>query len=430
MKNAVQTQSKEAVAKPKQVQTTKPKKPEKVAQADLALLNDLNAALQSEKHYGLFSVVILFFAFIVTFVIWAYHSPLEEVTRGQGSVIPSSRDQIVQSIDPGIIQEMLVKEGEIVEKGQILLTLDDTRSSAILRESQAKVQNLKAVSTRLKAEAYNTPLNFADDISQELIDRETYVYEAKQKTLKEAIQSLNETKVVLEREIAITQPMVAKGVTSEIELLRLKRQLLDLNQQITERQNKYYSDASHELVQVESELAQALENMAVRADPVERSQLRAPLKGIVKNIRINTVGGVVQAGQDILEIVPIEDKLLVQAYISPKDVAFIRTGQEAIVKISAYDYSIYGGIEGKVVLISPDTLQDERRPSELRLNPDQAYYRVLVETTHNNITDKTGKVLEITPGMTATVDIKTGEKTVFQYLIKPITRMKQALQER
>lgn len=404
--------------------------PEKVAQSDLALLNDLNAALQQEKHYGIFSVVITFFIFIVVFVIWAYHSPLEEVTRGQGSVIPSSRDQIVQSIDPGIIQEMLVKEGDVVTKGQVLLTLDDTRSSAILRESQAKVKNLKAISLRLRAEAYGTPLNFPSEISNELKERELAVYKSKQKTLNEAIQGLQNSKKILDREISITQPMVAKGVMSEIELLRLKRQSTDLTQQINERKNKYQSDANHELVQIESELAQALENMAVRADPVERSQIKAPLKGIVKNIRINTVGGVVQAGQDILEIVPIEEKLLVQAYISPKDVAFIRTGQEAIVKISAYDYSIYGGIEGKVVLISPDTLQDERRSSQLKLNADQSYYRVLVETTHNNITDKEGKTLEITPGMTATVDIKTGEKTVFQYLIKPITRMKQALQER
>lgn len=403
---------------------------EKVAQSDLALLNDLNAALQQEKHTRIFSVVILFFIFIIVFLIWTYNSTLEEVTRGQGSVIPSSRDQIVQSIDPGIIQEMRVKEGDIVEKGQVLLTLDDTRSSAILRESQAKVHNLQAVSVRLRAEAYNTPFNFPEGVSQELKERELSVYKAKQKTLNEAIAGLTESKRVLDREIAITQPMVAKGVMSEVELLRLKRQSVDLNQQITERKNKYQSDASHELVQIESELAQALENMAVRADPVERSHIKAPLKGIVKNIRINTVGGVVQAGQDILEIVPIEEKLLVQAYISPKDVAFIRMGQTAIVKISAYDYAIYGGIDGKVVLISPDTLQDDRRPSELKLNPDQAYYRVLVETTKNNITDKSGKILDITPGMTAIVDIKTGEKTVFQYLIKPITRMKQALQER
>lgn len=403
---------------------------EKISQADIALLNDLNAALQVEKHRGIFSVVILFFVFIVVFVIWAYNSPLEEVTRGQGSVIPSSRDQIVQSIDPGIIQEMKVKEGDIVEKGQVLLVLDDTRSSAILRESQAKVTNLQAISTRLRAEAYGTDLVFPDDISQELQLREKAVYKANQKTLNEAIEGLKNSKSVLDREIAITQPMVAKGVISELELLRLKRQSVELGQQMTERQNKYRSDAGNQLVQIESELAQALENMAMRADPVERSQLKAPLKGIVKNIRINTVGGVVQAGQDILEIVPIDDKLVVQAYISPKDVAFIRTGQDAVVKISAYDYAIYGGIDGKVILISPDTLQDERRPSELKLNPDQAYYRVLVETTKNNITDKAGNLLEISPGMTATVDIKTGEKTVFQYLIKPITRMKQALQER
>ncbi|KAE9540231.1 HlyD family type I secretion periplasmic adaptor subunit [Ursidibacter maritimus] len=403
---------------------------EKISNSDLALLNDLNAALQVEKHTRIFSVITLLCSFTIVFIIWAYNSPLEEVTRGQGSVIPSSRDQIVQSIDPGIIQEIKVKEGEIVEKGQVLLVLDDTRSSAILRESQAKVSNLQAISARLQAEALDVPLSFPESISAELKNREIAVYKANQKTLNQAITGLAASKQVLDREISIIQPMVNKGVMSEVEFLKLKRQSLELSQQMTERKNKYRSDASQELVRTESELAQALENMAVRADPVERSQLRAPLKGIVKNIRVNTIGGVIQAAQDILEIVPIDDKLVVQAYISPKDVAFIRTGQEAIVKISAYDYAIYGGIEGKVVLISPDTLQDERRPSELKLNPDQAYYRVLVETTHNNITDKAGNILEITPGMTATVDIKTGQKTVFQYLIKPITRMKQALQER
>lgn len=403
---------------------------ERIEKTDLALLNDLNAALQVEKHNGIFSVVILLFVFVIVFVIWAYNSPLEEVTRGQGSIIPSSKDQIVQSIDPGIIQDIKVKEGDIVEKGQVLLVLDDTRSSAILRESQAKVANLQAISIRLKAESSGNPLEFPDNIPDTLKNREIEVYKANQKTLNETLEGLKSSKKALDREISITEPMVKKGVVSELELLRLKRQSLDLAQQLSERQNKYRSDAGNHLVQVESELAQSLENMAMRADPVERAQLKAPLKGIVKNIRINTIGGVVQAGQDILEIVPIEDKLIVQAYISPKDVAFIRTGQEAIVKISAYDYAIYGGIEGKVVLISPDTLQDERRTSQLKLHADQAYYRVLVETTRNNITDRMGKVLEITPGMTATVDIRTGKKTVFQYLIKPITRMKQALQER
>ncbi|WP_208604187.1 HlyD family type I secretion periplasmic adaptor subunit [Rodentibacter heidelbergensis] len=403
---------------------------EKIKQSDLALINDLNAALQVEKHRGIFSVIILFFLFLVTFVIWAYFSPLEEVTRGQGSVIPSSREQIVQSLDPGIIQEMKVKEGDIVEKGQVLLTLDDTRSSAILRESEAKVQNLRAVVARLQAESANKPLVFADDIPEEVVSRETAAYNARRKAMLDAVNGLSESKSLLDREIAITQPMVKKGVVSQVELLRMQRQSSDFAQQIAERRNRYSADANNELVQAESELAQARENMAMRADPVERSQIKAPLRGVVKNIRINTVGGVVQAGQDILEIVPLDDTLLVQAYISPKDVAFIRPGQPALVKISAYDYSIYGGLEGKVTLISPDTLQDERRRSELNLNADQAYYRILIETQGRAITDSKGQKLDITPGMTATVDIKTGEKTVFQYLIKPITRMKQALQER
>ncbi|RGE48701.1 hemolysin secretion protein D [Mannheimia granulomatis] len=403
---------------------------EKVKKSDLSLINDLNAALQVEKHHKSFAVIILFSIFLAVFVIWAYLSPLEEVTRGQGSVIPSSREQIVQSLDPGIIREMKVKEGDIVEKDQILLTLDDTRSSAILRESEAKVQNLEAIVSRLRAEAYGIALKFPDDIAKEVKERELAAYNARRRAMQDSIAGLSKSKALLDKEIAIVQPMVKKGVMSEVELLRMQRQSSDIAQQITERKNKYAADASNELVQSESELAQARENMVMRADPVERSQIKAPLRGVVKNIRINTVGGVVQAGQDILEIVPLDDKLIVQAYISPKDVAFIRTGQDALIKVSAYDYSIYGGLEGKVILISPDTLQDERRPSELKLNAEQSYYRVLVETSGSYITDKAGNKLDISPGMTATVDIKTGEKTIFQYLIKPITRMKQALQER
>lgn len=403
---------------------------ESIKQSDLSLINDLNAALQTEKHSKSFIVILLFIILLGVFIIWAYFSPLEEVTRGQGSVIPSSREQIVQSLDPGIIREMKVKEGDIVEKDQVLLTLDDTRSSAILRESEAKVQNLEAIVSRLQSEAYSIPLTFPENMESSVKERELAAYQARRRAMLDTVNGLAKSKSLLDKEIAIVSPMVKRGVMSEVELLRMQRQSADLGNQITERKNKYAADASNELVQMESELAQARENMAMRADPVERSQIKAPMRGIVKNIRINTVGGVVQAGQDILEIVPLDDTLIVQAYISPKDVAFIRVGQDALIKVSAYDYAIYGGLEGKVILLSPDTLQDERRPSELKLNPDQAYYRVLVETNGNYITDKSGNRLDISPGMTATVDIKTGEKTIFQYLIKPITRMKQALQER
>lgn len=403
---------------------------EKISQADLTLINDLNAAMQTEKHRGTFAVIMLFFAFLVVFVIWAYFSPLEEVTRGQGSVIPTSREQIVQSLDPGIIREMKVKEGDIVEKDQVLLTLDDTRSSAVLRESKAKVLNLQAIVTRLQAEAYSMPLKFDSEIPHDIQAREKAAYQARLRAMSDTVKGLTHSKALLDREIAITSPMVAKGVMSEVELLRTKRQSADLAQQISERKNRYAAEANEELVRTESELAQAKEALAMHADPVERSQIKAPLRGIVKNIKINTVGGVVQAGQDILEIVPLDEKLFVQAYISPKDVAFISTGQPALVKISAYDYAIYGGLEGKVTLISPDTLQDERTPNTLKLNPEESYYRILIETSGSKITDKNGNPLDITPGMTATVDIRTGEKTIFQYLIKPITRLKQAMQER
>lgn len=403
---------------------------ENIKQRDLALVNDLNAALQTEKHWGAFSILIFLAVFLTAFVTWAYYSPIQEVTRGQGSVIPSSREQIVQSLDPGIIQEMRVKEGDVVEKDQILLILDDKRSSAILRESEVKVSNLQAVVTRLQAEAYESNLVFPEHTPKEIQERELAAYNARRRALFDALSDLRRSKSLIDQEIAMTEPMVKRGVISEVELLRLRRQSSDLAQQINERRNKYAADANNELVQAESELAQARENMSVRADPVARSQIKAPLRGVVKNIKINTIGGVVQAGQDILEIVPLNDKLLVQAYISPKDVAFIHTGQEALVKISAYDYAIYGGLKGKVTLLSPDTLQDDRRPSGMLLNSEQSYYRILVETEGNYITDRNGKRLDITPGMTATVDIRTGEKTVFEYLIKPITRMKSALQER
>ncbi|MBG2802975.1 HlyD family type I secretion periplasmic adaptor subunit [Proteus sp. WDL240414] len=412
-------------------QVTSPSHPkEAFSNKDLALLNDLHAALQHEKHHKSFMMITMLLIFLIIFVIWAWNSSLEEVTRGQGSIIPSSREQIIQTLDAGILKSMEVKEGDIVEKGQVLLTLDDTRSSAILRESEAKVDNLEAIRARLKAEAYSTELKFPEGLAADLVARETTVYNIRKEALESGIDNLQKSKALLDREIAITRPIVAQGAMSAVELLRMERQSADIQSQINEKKNKYLTEASAELVKTEAELAQARENMAGRADPVERALIRAPLRGIVKNIRINTVGGVISAGQDIMEIVPLEDQLLVEAYISPRDVAYVRTGMPALVKLTAYDYAIYGGLEGIVTLVSPDTLHDQKRPSDLKLNQDEAFYRVLVTTQSSHLTDKNGKELPVIPGMIAGVDIKTGEKTVFQYLIKPITRMKQALQER
>lgn len=402
----------------------------RVAQQDLPLLNDLQAALQQEKHHGLFWTLALLTLVLVGFVTWAYFSTVEEVTRGQGSVIPSSREQVIQSLDPGVLSELLVREGELVEAGQVLLKLDTARSAAVYRESRNKVDALQATAARLRSEAYGAPLRFAPDAPPELVARESAAYRSRTRAMAESVAGLRQSKALLDREIAITEPMADKGVVSEVEILRMKRQASDLQLQITERRNKFESDASTELVRVEGELAQSQESMAARADPVKRSDLKAPLRGLVKNIKINTVGGVIAAGQEIMEIVPVDGPLLVEAYIRPQDVAFIKPNDGALVKLTAYDYALYGGLDGVVTHISPDTLQDNRRPSELKLNPDESYYRVIVKTTANHLSDKLGKPLPIIPGMVATVDIKTGEKTVFQYLVKPITRLKQALRER
>ena len=402
----------------------------RVAQEDLPLLGDLQAAMQQEKHHGMAWTIGLLTLVLAGFVGWAYFSTVEEVTRGQGSVIPSSREQLIQSLDPGVLAELLVKEGDLVEAGQVLVKLDTARSAAVFREARNKVDALQATAVRLRSEAYGVPLNFAPDTPPELAARESAAWRARTGAVAAGVAGLQASKALLDREIAITEPMAAKGVVSEVEILRMKRQANDLQLQITERRTKFQSDANTELVRVESELAQSAESMAARADPVKRSDIKAPLRGVVKNIKINTVGGVLAAGQEIMEIVPVEGPLLVEAYIRPQDVAFIKPNDVAQVKLTAYDYALYGGLEGVVTLISPDTLQDNRRPSELKLNQDESYYRVIVKTNQNHLTDKLGKPLPIIPGMVATVDIKTGEKTVFQYLVKPITRLKQALRER
>ncbi len=403
---------------------------QKLSKKDLNLINDLNAAMQQEKHHGMCYSLMFMFALVSAFVVWAYHSPIEEVTRGQGSIIPSSREQIIQSLDPGIISEMLVKEGELVQKGQILLKLDSERSKANLQEIQEKVQNLSAIVARLQAEVSGNPLVFPEEIPLNYQARERATFESRRQALQESIAGLEKSKAYMDEEIAISAEIVKKGAMSEVELLRIKRQSEELNLQIIERKNRYKTNANEELTRMATELAQARKTMKMREDPVKHSAIRAPLRGVVKNIRINTIGGVISAGQDIMEIVPIGENLLVEAYISPRDVAYVRPGMPAVVKITAYDYAIYGGLNGTVTLISPGALRNEKRPSDLNLNPNEAYYRVIVKTSGSKITDKLGKSLPIIPGMIAQVDIKTGEKTVFQYLIKPITRMKQALSER
>lgn len=366
-------------------------------------------------------------------LLWAGLFELDEITRAQGKVIPSSREQIIQSLDAGVLSELLVREGSTVEKDQILLRIDDTRSGAVYREAQEKYFALLAMASRLRAEASHSgaPV-YPPELRAEstLVAQENQAFRARRRALDESLKALDVSIAAVTRELSLTEPLVQQGVMSEVELLRLRRQQSDLMGQRAERLNRYLTDANNELVRVNSELSQTKENASAREDAFKRTTLRSPMKGVVKNVQVTTVGGVIQAGQPILEIVPTEDEMLVEAYVKPADVAFLKVGQPAVVKLTAYDFNKYGGLEGVVEHLSPDTLRDERQrrpgtPVEL----EEGLYRILVRI-QNAREVRHGLALEPTPGMTAMVDIRTGQKTVLEYLFRPLQNVSMALRER
>ena len=381
-----------------------------------------------------FASVALLAALLGAFVAWAAGAELEEVTRANGRVIPSSREQVIQSLETGVLTQVLVREGDRVEKGQPLLRIDDTRAAAQFRELQNKVSALAAQAARLRAEAYGGPPEFPPEVrNAALVRRETQAYEARRRALDEGLVALERGIALLDREIQIVEPLVARGLVSEVEALRLNRLRNEQALQLADRRNRFKAEAASELNRVESELSQAREAANARADAYRRTELRSPMRGTVKSIRLSTIGGVVQQGQELMLIVPIEDTLVIEAFVRPADVAFLRPGQPAVVKLSAYDYAIYGGLEGTVEFISPDTLRDDRRGALAAAgDPDEtgAFYRVLVRTRANALRGPDGAELPILPGMVATVEMLAGRKTVLQYLLKPLTRASEGLRER
>jgi membrane fusion protein, adhesin transport system len=392
---------------------------------EMLYMRDMHQAMIAEKQNVIGITLILLLACLAAALFWANTFQLEEITRGNAKIIPSSREQVIQSLEGGILSELLVKEGDIVTQGQPLLRIDPTKAKASYQEGQNKALALRATAARLRAEARGTPLQFTPDVKQlaELVKNETNTYQAKRQAVDQSIATIRRSKELIARELAMTEPMAAKGLVSEIELLRMRRQVNELELQVQERFNKYRAEAANELNKVEAELSQTTEIVGARQDQVKRTTINAPLRGTVKNIRMNTIGGVVQPAQDIMEIVPLEDRLLVEAKIRPHDVAFLRPGLPATVKISAYDYSIYGGLDGEIEIISPDTLREERKTE------DENYYRVLVRTKNSTLSNN-GKELPIIPGMTASVEIRTGEKTVLDYILKPVLKAREAMRER
>jgi adhesin transport system membrane fusion protein len=396
---------------------------QRVAKADVPFLRAARAAQVADSHPFAGSSLLLLVFFLLAALLWADNASLDEVTRGQGAVVPSSREQVIQSLEGGILAELAVREGDVVEKGQVLLRIDDTRSGASLREGEVKSQSLRAEIARLQAEAAGTAPRFPADIEPAIIERERKNFVSRQTAVEESAASLKRNLELAEKELAMTQPMVARGAVSEVEVLRLQRQIIELKGQIQDRRNSFKAEARGKQAEKEAELGGVTELLTARKDEVQRSLVRSPMRGTVKNIKVTTVGGVIGPGQDIMEIVPVEDRLLIEAKIRPADVAFLHVGQPATVKLTAYDYTIYGSLHGHLEHISADTLPDENPPHE-------RFYRVYVRTDTAVLNGKKGP-LPVIPGMVATVEVLTGHKTVLEYLLKPVLKTRDnALHER
>lgn len=379
-------------------------------QEDMDFMPDSAAAvLEDAPIKGRFILNTIVIFFIIAFL-WAAIADLDEITRGMGKVIPSQQVQVIQNLEGGIVKEINVKEGDVVEANQILLSLDDTRFSASLRENQLKYLALKAKAARLQAEAEGMEFEAPLDVLEKqpgLVEKEIKLYKSRRK------QHERNMELVI-KELNMTRPLVEQGAISEVEVLRLERQVNELD-------GKFRNEAHAELNDTNSEVKRLYESNLALEDRVIRTKVRSSVRGTVKQLMVNTVGGIIKPGMDIVEVVPLEDSLRVQAHIRPSDIAFLHPDQDAIVKFTAYDYAIYGGLKAKVEHISADTITNES---------GESFYLVRVRTEKNYLgTDK--EPLPIIPGMQANVDILTGKKSVLSYLLKPVLRAKEiALTER
>jgi len=362
---------------------------------------------------------------LVLFFVWAHFAILDEVTVGTGKVTPLSRAQVIESLDGGIVDQLNVHEGNIVEKGQVLAKLDPTRFQSNFGEAASRARTLRGSAERLTAELTGAPLKFSAETLKEpdLVARETQLYQSRRRNLQETVSNLEQSKKLVQDELRMTQPLVAKGAAGEVEVIRLRRQVAELQGKIDEARNDYAVRAREEQVKNNADLDAQLQVMTGKEDQLTRATIYSPVRGIVKDIQVTTVGGVLQPGGKLMEIVPLEDQLLIETRINPRDIAYIRPGLPATVKVTAYDSSIYGNLRGEVDTVSPDTLQDE-------VKRDQYYYRVYVRTDKAELTNKVGRKFPIVPGMVANVEIKTGQKSVMDYLIKPLNKVKESMRER
>ena len=408
--------------------------------------------------------VIAFFAFLI---VWACFAPIDEVTRGEGKAVPSSRVQKVQNLEGGIVAEIFAKEGELVEVGEPLLRLDETRFASNVGETEADRTAMALRVERLSAEVEDLPLKIDEELRKAAPSQaanEESLYQSRRQQLRDEIGGLEQQLVqrqqelreytskraqyanslqLLRQEISMSEPLVARGAISQVEILRLKRSevetrgemdatalaipraeaaIKEIQSKIEETRGKFRSDALTQLNEARTDLNKATATGKALDDRVNRTLVTSPVRGVVNKLLVNTIGGVIQPGSDIVEIVPMDDTLVIEAKILPKDIAFLHPGQEATVKFTAYDYTIYGGLKAKLEQIGADTITDEDKKT--------TYYLIKLRTDRSHLgTDE--KPLLIIPGMVATVDILTGKKTIMSYLLKPIMKAQsEALRER
>lgn len=364
---------------------------------------------------------------VIVVIVWASIAKVDVITKAEGRVIPDGRAQVIASLEGGILSRVLVQEGALVEAGQPLVQLDPTRVAAQENEGQTKRLALIGMLARLEAESSGQPLEFPEDLDEHpaVIAGEREAFMSRRMALDEAVSVSRRSLGLIQRELGMAERMSARGLMSEVEVMRLRRQANDVELQIQERISRFRQEASLEAVKVRTELAQLDEQMIVKQDVLKRTVINSPVRGLVKDIRLVTVGGVVPAGATIMEVVPVAPKVLVEARVKPADIGFVKVGLPAEVKLTAFDYFTYGGLHGVVDYISPDALGDDSKTG----GQDQTYYRVLIRSDQSTIQAR-GKAVSVLPGMTAKVEIRTGERSVLQYMLKPVLRSKEAFRER
>lgn len=380
--------------------------PPKLKKNTTALVNEIRQ-LSVLSYLGLFLAV---------FLIWSIFFDLDQTVRASGNVIASSRTQVIQALDGGMLSDLRVHEGEVVKAGDVLAILEPTRAQAGYQESQGRVAALTAALTRAKAQLLGKKPQFSDDVASypEFIKAQTALYQQRETSLQEALTPLKESLDMAQEELLMNEDLYKTGDISRVEVLRAKRQVSELKSRLSQIKNQQAQETVIEVAKLEEDLMSSRYKLAERKDVFDNTRLVSPVDGVVKALRISTVGGVLRAGDEIMQISPVADSMVIEAKISPADVGQLTIGLPSSVKIDAYDYGIYGDLKGKLIYISPDVLV-EQGPSGQSLT----YYRAHIRLDDKQNNPKAG-LIAVKLGMTGTVDIQTGSRSVFRYLTKPI----------